>query len=137
MEEVVEEEFGPLITNKADVELALRRAQCAVLNPKVATEKFSKASADQIKLCKNEWAFSQNTVCLDLFGPDLTDLAFVDLPGGCSGVAYICDVEQSSFWTGIVQNADDKTVQMVENLVKSHISGRCLILVTLPMSGTP
>lgn len=37
---------------------------------------------------------------------------------------------------GIIQNADQETVQLVEGLVLSHIQGNCLILVTLPMSGT-
>ncbi len=37
---------------------------------------------------------------------------------------------------GIVANADDDTVRLVEDLVISNIKGNCLILVTLPMSGT-
>ena len=36
---------------------------------------------------------------------------------------------------GIVQNADQDVVLLVEDLVKSYISGTSLILVTLPMSG--
>lgn len=36
---------------------------------------------------------------------------------------------------GIIQNAESSTVQLVEDLVLSHIKGNCLILVTCPMSG--
>ncbi|EKM52205.1 uncharacterized protein PHACADRAFT_198273 [Phanerochaete carnosa HHB-10118-sp] len=64
---------------------------------------------------KNELAFSRNAVCMDISGPEMADLAFVDLPG-------------------IIQNASSDTVQLVEDLVKSHIKGNCLILVTLPMN---
>lgn len=37
---------------------------------------------------------------------------------------------------GIIQNADPETVKMVEDMVVTHIQGNCLILLTLPMSGT-
>ncbi|KAF7800197.1 hypothetical protein EIP86_011444 [Pleurotus ostreatoroseus] len=74
---------------------------------------------DELKKARpNQLLFSRNAVCVDLSGPQLADLAFVDLPG-------------------IVQYADDSIVKLVEDLVKSHISrdkGNCLILVTLPMS---
>ena len=36
---------------------------------------------------------------------------------------------------GIVQNAEPEIVQLVEDLVTSHVQGNSLILVTLPMSG--
>ncbi len=42
-------------------------------------------SEDELKVLENELKFSRNTVCLDLTGPELADLAFVDLPG-----AFIC-----------------------------------------------
>ncbi|KAI0791138.1 P-loop containing nucleoside triphosphate hydrolase protein [Abortiporus biennis] len=116
-DEVREELFGPTLTNKSDVELALRRAQAAILNPNVAGSKFVNFTAEELKSVaqKNSLLFSRNAVCVDLSGPELTDLAFVDLPG-------------------IIQNAAPATVQLVEDLVLSHIKGNCLILVTLPMS---
>ncbi|KAH9932350.1 P-loop containing nucleoside triphosphate hydrolase protein [Fomitopsis serialis] len=117
--EVQEVTFGGAITNKADVELMLRRAQAAVLNPDIPAVKFVTMSADSLNdagaLQKKRLLFSRNVVCIDLAGPDLTDLSFVDLPG-------------------IIQNADPEVVQLVENLVMSHIKGNCLILVTCPMS---
>ncbi|KAI1791428.1 P-loop containing nucleoside triphosphate hydrolase protein [Ganoderma leucocontextum] len=119
-EEVDEVEFGSLLTNKAQVELMLRRAQAAVLNPHVSDEKFVDMSEEKLKAPKMEGRkpllFSRNVVCIELAGPDLVDLSFVDLPG-------------------IVQNAEADIVQLVEDLVKSYIQGTSLILVTLPMSG--
>lgn len=37
---------------------------------------------------------------------------------------------------GIIQNAEPEIVKLVEDLVISHISGNCIILVALPMTGT-
>lgn len=80
-DKVQELEFGPLIKNKGDVELALRRAQAAVLNPSVDQAKFLTKSARDLRQVTNELKFSRNAVCVQLSGPELTDLAFVDLPG--------------------------------------------------------
>lgn len=78
---VEEVPFGPLITKKEDVELALRRAQSAVLNPTVPTAELLGKTADSLRRIDNQYKFSRNTVCIQLSGPELTDLAFVDLPG--------------------------------------------------------
>ncbi|PSR74397.1 hypothetical protein PHLCEN_2v9905 [Hermanssonia centrifuga] len=110
-EQVEEISFGPILTDKEDVELALRRAQAAVLNPGIDQSNFLGRSESDLKQMKNQLKFSRNAVCLDLSGPNLMDLAFVDLP-------------------------DPETVLLVEDLVTSNIKGNCLILVTLPMSGT-
>ncbi|OBZ74744.1 Interferon-induced GTP-binding protein Mx1 [Grifola frondosa] len=118
--EVEELPFGGRITDKTEVELMLRRAQAAVLNPTVDPSTFLKMSGDILKSGitfqgQKPLLFSKNAVCIDLLGPELTDLSFVDLPG-------------------IVQNAESEIVQLIEDLVTSHISGNCLILITLPMS---
>ncbi|KAL0952898.1 hypothetical protein HGRIS_007116 [Hohenbuehelia grisea] len=56
------------------------------------------------------------TTPLPDFRPDLTDLSFVDLPG-------------------IIHNGDTSHVQMVKQLVQTHIrSPNCLILVVMPMT---
>lgn len=81
---VAEIPFGDLITNKKDVELALRRAQTAILNPSIESHKFLAMTADQLRKGvqgSKPLLFSKNVVCVDLQGPDLTDLAFIDLPG--------------------------------------------------------
>ena len=118
LEEVEEIEFGPLLTDKQEVEPMLRRAQAAVLRPGVDSSKFvNMTDADLQSKDKKSLRFSRNVVCVELTGPDLADLSFVDLPG-------------------IVQNADAEIVNLIEDLVNSYIKGNSLILVTMPMSGT-
>ncbi len=87
-DEVKEVTFGSLLTDKKDVELMLRRAQAAVLNPKIHQSKFLDKSENDLKRVKNGLQFSRNAVCLDLSGPELTDLSFVDLPGTCDKAEY-------------------------------------------------
>lgn len=72
------------------MELALRRAQAAILNPTIESHKFLGMSAEQLRKGiqgSKPMLFSKNVVCVDLQGPDLTDLAFIDLPGKrcCTG----------------------------------------------------
>ncbi|KZT07896.1 uncharacterized protein LAESUDRAFT_811749 [Laetiporus sulphureus 93-53] len=120
LDEVSERPFGDAITDKTQVEPMLRRAQAAVLYPHVDPATILTSTMDRLSGQlgfggKKPLLFSKNAVCIDLAGPELTDLSFVDLPG-------------------IIQNADPHTVQLVESLVTSHITGNCLILITLPMS---
>ena len=63
--------FGEVITDPKDVELALRRAQAAVLNPSTDASKFLDMTEPMLKqrLPKNELLFSRNVVCIDLSGP--------------------------------------------------------------------
>ncbi|KAI0698694.1 P-loop containing nucleoside triphosphate hydrolase protein [Earliella scabrosa] len=120
-DEVSEVVFGDVLLNKDDVEPMLRRAQAAILNPTIPLSRFLDADIDTVRaggvkvLGSKPLAFSRNVICVDLAGPELVDLSFVDLPG-------------------IVQNADQEVVQLVEDLVTSYVEGNCLILVTLPMS---
>ena len=71
--------FGPVITDKKDVEERIRRAQRAILNPSTSHETF--LSGSDAEPDRPELSFSKNCVCLELSGPDLTDLSFCDLPG--------------------------------------------------------
>ncbi|KAI0041018.1 hypothetical protein FA95DRAFT_1565838 [Auriscalpium vulgare] len=115
---VLQVPFGDLITDKEDVELALRRAQFAVLNEEVSVQTVLGMSADLLKAgipSSQARSFSRNVVCVDLEGPELTDLSFIDLPG-------------------LIQNEEAHLVKLVESLVVDHIQGNTLILVTLPMS---
>ncbi|KAI0324482.1 hypothetical protein GY45DRAFT_1393054 [Cubamyces sp. BRFM 1775] len=115
LDEVEEVDFGPPIKEKTSVEDMLRRAQAAVLRPDLDPLAFLDKERGYQLSGKKPLKFSKNVVCVELAGPDLADLSFVDLPG-------------------IVQNADGETVQLVEDMVTSHIKGNSLILVTLPMS---
>jgi len=78
-----DEPFAIGLTNPADVELWLRRAQAAILSPHRPSSEFHALSADQIKASTDSRAleFSQDTVVVQLNNPEATDLSFVDLPG--------------------------------------------------------
>ncbi|KAK0463456.1 P-loop containing nucleoside triphosphate hydrolase protein [Desarmillaria tabescens] len=117
LKDVMERKFGGLILKKDQVEPMLRRAQWAVLNPKLSYAHVLGMSMHDMyhNLSSSALQFSRNVVCVDLKGPDLTDLSFIDLPG-------------------IIQNAETETVKLVEDMVVSHIAGDCLILVALPMT---
>ena len=71
--------FGPVIMDKKDVEERIRRAQRAILNPSTSYETFLSGPDGDSET--KEVSFSKNCVCLELSGPDLTDLSFCDLPG--------------------------------------------------------
>jgi hypothetical protein len=84
-EEVSEVEFGPPISDPDDVELRLRQAQAAVLNPLMSAKSFLNMTEDDMDgdnaSNTKPLSFSRNVVCVDLEGEDLTDLSFIDLPG--------------------------------------------------------
>ena len=79
--------FGPVLYDKSDLEEMLRRAQLAILNPSLSPSFFEDFDTKSLKPgeappgSERQLAFSNNVVCLDLSGPDVTDLSFIDLPG--------------------------------------------------------
>lgn len=77
--------FGPRIEKKEDVERMLRRAQAAVLNPTLDVSHFVNMDDEELRASAKTVLFSRNVVCVDLTGPGLVDLSFIDLPGklGC------------------------------------------------------
>ncbi|KAJ7467527.1 P-loop containing nucleoside triphosphate hydrolase protein [Mycena latifolia] len=116
--EVLKKPFGGIISEKDEVEVMLRRAQLAVLDPRTAIPTIMKMGVEELKEKMQDGktaSFSKNVVCIDLEGPDLTDLQFVDLPG-------------------IIQNATAESVRLVEEMVVENIRGNCLILVAIPMT---
>lgn len=78
--------FGKTITNKSEVEVWLRRAQAAILNPSVPSPSFHTKSIDELRSTKNALKFSRNVVCVLIEDPDATDLSFYDLPGKCMSI---------------------------------------------------
>ncbi|KAH9915919.1 P-loop containing nucleoside triphosphate hydrolase protein [Epithele typhae] len=134
LEDVRELHFGPLLHDRIQVEPMLRRAQAAVLSPQLSFDHFlpdTDSSEDGTGKNKNRkngrlgasptqgfesLPFSRNVICVDVRGPELIDLSFVDLPG-------------------IVQNAEPEIVKLVEDLVTSYVQGTSVILLTLPVSG--
>ncbi|KAI8996220.1 P-loop containing nucleoside triphosphate hydrolase protein [Trametes punicea] len=117
--QVREVPFGDCLTDPDDVELMLRRAQAAVLNMKTDQAYYLDKDAEALKQLSKDapQTFSRNVVCIDLTGPGLPDISFVDLPG-------------------LIQNDDGNgEVQLVEELVRSYISSsNTLILMALPMT---
>lgn len=70
------------ITDTSDVDLALRRAQYWVLHPTETLESVRGISVDSLREDRKDGLrFSRNVICLDISGPDLIDISFVDLPG--------------------------------------------------------
>ncbi|KAF8591661.1 hypothetical protein K439DRAFT_1626647 [Ramaria rubella] len=111
--------FGGVINDADAVELNLRRAQAAILNwGSRSYDEF--VTMDQETLVKGshnqeQLKFSKNVVCIAISGPKLTDLVFIDLPG-------------------LIQNAEEDMISLVERTVTEQIAGNSIILVTLPMS---
>ncbi|KAF9494431.1 hypothetical protein BDN71DRAFT_1393285 [Pleurotus eryngii] len=112
--------FSPEVTDRASVELWLRRAQVASLCPHRPPSAFTAMSRDELKATYDTDArmlkFTNNVVCLDLHDPDATDLSFVDLPG-------------------LIQNESQEAIDLVKNMVVSYIDHpNTLILVAMPIT---
>lgn len=89
--------FGPTLTDPDEVEDTLRRAQLAIVNPSVSMkdlDAFVKLDSAAVVAAKNgtaplgsteQLSFSRNPVVVDISGPELTNLNFLDLPvsSGC------------------------------------------------------
>lgn len=75
--------FGPTITDKNDVDVWLRRAQAAILNPNLPPESFYRISIQDLRniTSTNSLKFSRNVVSIFIEDPAAIDLFFVDLPG--------------------------------------------------------
>lgn len=82
-----EEPFGPVLSDKTELEEILRRAQLAILNPSLASSFFEDFDTKSLKAGEKpqgstkQLAFSNDVVCIDLQSPDVADLSFIDLPG--------------------------------------------------------
>ncbi|KAF8143506.1 P-loop containing nucleoside triphosphate hydrolase protein, partial [Mycena galopus ATCC 62051] len=107
------EPFGDPIFDKAEVEDRIRRAQRAILNPSKPSRTFLEEDEDDTP----EISFSTNYISLQISGPEVADLSFVDLPGLIASVS---------------RGGNDRDIAMVESLVTSYISKpSCVILLTV------
>jgi len=89
----------------------LRRAQLAVLNPGSEAVQFVDIDLDGARATR-QVAFSPNIVCLEIQGPDLPELSFVDLPGTITN-------------TGEEDDPRDKDlVQRIEKLVTAYLDDK-------------
>lgn len=82
-----EHKSGAVLFDKSKLEPMLRRAQLAILNPSVPFSKFVDFELTLLSPgeapagSSRQLQFSANVVCLDLSGPAVPDLSFIDLPG--------------------------------------------------------
>ncbi|KAJ7829557.1 P-loop containing nucleoside triphosphate hydrolase protein [Mycena leptocephala] len=107
------EPFGDPIFDKSAVENRIRRAQRAILNPSKPVLSF----LDDVEDDSTEISFSTNYISLQINGPEVADLSFVDLPGLIASVS---------------RGGNERDIAMVENLVASYISKpSCVILLTV------
>ena len=73
------EQFGDPVTDKNLLEDLVLRAQLAILNPSLPSEAFLRPDVNLNG--RSELSFTPNIVCLEITGPEYTDISFVDLPG--------------------------------------------------------
>ena len=71
--------FGPSIKNRVDVELRIRQAQEALLNPNITEMDVFLNQPGESR--PGELRFTRNSIVVEIRGPGVDDLAFVDLPG--------------------------------------------------------
>jgi hypothetical protein len=74
--------FGQPITEKSEVTERIKRSQKAILNPSTSPDAFL-SGAISGDSAEDELSFSANRIVLNITGPDVTDLNFIDLPGSC------------------------------------------------------
>jgi hypothetical protein len=75
--------FSPTILDRNEVDIWLRRAQAAVLNPNQPPQGFTAISELEIRRlldARNE-EFTTDTIVVRVLDPDATNLLFVNLPG--------------------------------------------------------
>ncbi|KAI9465217.1 P-loop containing nucleoside triphosphate hydrolase protein [Lactarius psammicola] len=110
------EPFGDPITDKDLLEDRISRAQLAILNPSTPAGAFLESNAIT-ESGSNELTFSPNIICLEITGPDYSEISFVDLPGLIHNV-------------GTSGNRDN--IGLIKNLASSYISKKnCIILMTI------
>ena len=72
--------FGGPFFDPEEVTERVRRAQIAILNPS-ASNPLDYLNVDTNALPDNERQFSLDYISLQISGPGLVDLSFIDLPG--------------------------------------------------------
>ncbi|KAI0295255.1 P-loop containing nucleoside triphosphate hydrolase protein [Russula brevipes] len=103
--------FGSTITEKSEVTERIRRAQRTILSPSVPRDNF--LSGAESDLPPSEKSFSPNCIVLQISGPDITDLNFIDLPG-------------------LFVGGDETEMQLIRDLAISYMKRpSCIILLTV------
>ncbi|RUP50050.1 P-loop containing nucleoside triphosphate hydrolase protein [Jimgerdemannia flammicorona] len=113
-----ERPFGNPITNPNEVEITVRRAQKAVLNPKQDQqiyESYLFGTKSYINdAATNLLKFSKNIICIEIRGEDTLNLSLIDLPG-------------------IIRHTESKEerhlVTIIEELVQQYIANENSIVI--------
>jgi len=124
--------FGSPIDDRSEVEMRIRQAQQALLNPDMPMEMFltsrgmSKPSALR---------FTRNSIVVEIKGQGVDDLAFVDLPGRYI-LKWVFQITHRTFCTGVIASVGpdgrENDIQEVEELVSEIIKDpHCLILLLI------
>ncbi|KAI0042655.1 hypothetical protein FA95DRAFT_1610025 [Auriscalpium vulgare] len=103
--------FGEPMFRKSEVTERIRRAQRAILNPRIDPLNFLIVNVEESE--ENQLSFSANSVCLQICGRDVDDLSFVDLPG-------------------LIPGGDPVDSALVQSLAEMYITKpSCIILLTV------
>lgn len=92
--------------SKQDLEVALCRAQLAVLNPHQDPQSFRNVPIKRGHVHAQKVGFSPNIISLDIAAPNLPDLSFYDLPGAINTMG---------------DESQEFLVEFVETLLKRYI----------------
>ena len=79
---------------KEQVELILRRAQLAILNPSKPPSSFTTLDDEKCAIHSREISFSKNSVVLEITGAEV-DVTFIDLPGIISNTERVLPLNGS------------------------------------------
>lgn len=114
-----DEEVFITLTDKSEVQDAIKWAQIAILNPKTDSQVYVPGQNQETKETTTV-KFSPNVVRLDISAPGFPALSFYDLPGVISQPEH----DEEKYLVGLV-----------ENLVKYYVSQEnCIVLLTLTMT---
>jgi hypothetical protein len=114
-----EDELFITLSDKTQVEEAIKWAQLAILNPGQPSREYVPGeNAGTSSYCQVK--FSPNVVRLDISAPHFPNLSFYDLPGVMSQAEM---------------DEEEYLITLIENLVKDYIlQPSCIILLALPMT---
>jgi hypothetical protein len=127
------EPFGAVITDRLLLERRVFWAQHAILNPSIPSQRFVDEDVDLSDT--GELSFSPDIVCLEITGPEYTDISFVDLPG-TPPKSKLQHTSLLMVSTGLIRNVgtsgNSDNIQLIENLATSYIKkDNCIILMTI------
>ena len=127
------EPFGDMITDRDLLEGLVLRAQLAILNPSIPFARFLHEDLDLN--APSELSFSPNIVCLEITGPEYTDISFVDLPGALPE-PRLQHASSLMVPAGLIRNVgtsgNPENIKLIEELATNYISrDNCIILMTI------